>query len=42
MELPFPEISPDTDTKLTDLVDEVLKGNKEAMQLIDNEIETIF
>lgn len=42
LELPFPEISPDTDTKLTDLVDEVLKGNKEAMQLIDNEIETIF
>lgn len=42
MQLPFPEISPDTDKKLTELVDEVLKGNKEAMQLIDNEIETIF
>ena len=42
MELPFPEISAETDCKLTQLVDEVLKGNKEAMQLIDNEIDTIF
>lgn len=38
MELPFPEISPDTNNKLKNLVDEVLKGNKEAVQLIDNEI----
>ena len=42
MELPFPEISEETDKKLTNLVDEVLKGNKVVMQLIDNEIETIF
>jgi hypothetical protein len=42
IELPFPEISPDTDKKLTKLVDEVLKGNKDAMQLIDNEIDVIF
>ena len=42
MELPFPEISEETDKKLNNLVDEVLKGNKEAIQLIDNEIDTIF
>lgn len=42
MQLSFPEISPETDTQLTMLVDEVLKGNKEAMQLIDNEIVAIF
>ena len=35
MELPFPEISVETDKKLTDLVDEVLKGNKEAIKEID-------
>ena len=42
MELPFPEISAETDKKLTQLVDEVLKGNKEALQLIDNEIFKVF
>lgn len=42
MELPFPEISDETDQKLTELVDEVLKGNKEAVQRIDYEIDTIF
>ena len=39
MELPFPEISPEIDKKFTDLVDEVLKGNKEALKEID---DTIF
>ena len=38
LELPFPAISPETDKKLTELVDEVLKGNNNALQLIDNEI----
>ena len=42
LELPFPEISPETDKKLTELVDEVLNGNKEAVQLIDNEIFKVF
>ena len=42
MELPFPEITPETDKKLTVLVDEVMNGNKEALQLIDNEIDIIF
>lgn len=42
MELPFPEISEATNKKLTNLVDEALKGNKEAMQLIDNEIDAVF
>jgi hypothetical protein len=42
LELPFPEISPEIDKKLTDLVDEVLKGNKKAVQLIDNEVATLF
>ena len=42
MELPFPEISHETDMKLTELVDEVLKGNKEAVQLIDYEIFKVF
>ncbi|MBO4574713.1 MAG: N-6 DNA methylase [Bacteroidales bacterium] len=42
MELPFPEISTETDKKLTELVDEVLNGNKEAIKKIDSEIETIF
>ena len=38
MQLPFPEISPDTDKKLTELVDEVLKGNKDAQKEIDDVI----
>ena len=42
MELPFPEISAETDKKLTELVDEVINGNKEAIKKIDSEIETIF
>ena len=42
LELPFPEISPETDKKLTELVDEVLNGNKEAVQHIDNEIYKVF
>ena len=42
MELPFPEISSDTDKKLTNLVDEVLKGNKEATEVIDKEIDALY
>lgn len=42
MELPFPEISEEIDKRLTKLVDEILKGNKDAMQLIDNEIAALF
>ncbi len=42
MELPFPEISEETDKRLTQLVDEVLKGNKEAMEVIDNEVAKLF
>ena len=42
MELPFPEISPETDKKLTELVDEVLKGNKEALNDIDTLIYSLF
>ncbi len=42
MELPFPEILPETDKKLTQLVDEVLKGNGEAVKLIDSEIFKVF
>ena len=35
MELPFPEISPETNKKLTELVDAVLDGNKKALKDID-------
>ena len=42
LELPFPEITPEIDKKLTDLVDEVLKGNKEAVKEIDALIYNIF
>ena len=42
MELPFPDISPETDKKLTELVDDVLNGNKEAVKEIDSEINSIF
>ena len=42
MELPFPEISPETDKILTELVDDVLNGNKEAVKEIDSEINSIF
>ena len=38
MELPFPEISPETDKKLTKLVDEVLNGDKKAIKEIDEVI----
>lgn len=41
LELPFPEISPETDKKLTGLVDEVLKGNKEAIKEIDEVINKV-
>lgn len=42
MELPFPEISAETDKKLTKLVDNVLKGDKSALQKIDEMINFIF
>ena len=42
LELPFPEISAETDKKLTELVDEVLKGNKEAVKEIDEVINKLF
>ncbi len=42
MELPFPEISADTDKRLTQLVDEVLKGDVVAMKIIDNEVAKLF
>jgi len=42
LELPFPEISPETDKKLTELVDEILKGNKEAVNDIDDLICSLF
>ena len=42
MELPFPEITPETDKKLTHLVDEVLKGNKEAIKEIDEVVSEVF
>ncbi len=42
LELPFPEISPEIDKKLTELVDEILKGNKEAVNDIDDLIYSIF
>ena len=42
LELPFPEITPETDKKLTELVDEVLKGNKEALNDIDTLIYSLF
>ena len=42
MELPFPEITPETDKKLTNLVDEVFKGNKEAIKEIEAVVSEIF
>lgn len=42
MELPFPEITPEMDEKLTKLVDKVLKGNKNAVKEIDNQINKLF
>ena len=42
MELPFPEISPETDQKLTQLVDDVLKGNQNAIKTIDEIIFDVF
>ena len=42
MELPFPEISSETDKRLTKLVDEVLKGNKDAIKEIDAVINKLF
>ena len=42
MELPFPEITPEMDEKLTKLVAKVLKGNKNAVKEIDNQINKLF
>lgn len=42
MELPFPEISPETDQKLTQLVDEVLKGNHNAIKTINAVVVGVF
>ena len=42
LELPFPSISYETDKKLTELVDEVLKGNKEAVKEIDEVINGLL
>lgn len=42
LELPFPNISAETDRRLTQLVDEVLNGNKSVVEVIDNEIDAIF
>jgi len=42
MELPFPEISAETDKKLTSLVDEVLNGNKNAVNTINELIYNVF
>ena len=42
MELPFPEITPETDRKLTKLVDEVLKGNQNAIKTINAVVVGVF
>ena len=42
MELPFPEITPEIDKKLTKLVDEVLLGNQSAIKEIDVVINKLF
>lgn len=42
MELPFPEIAPETDKKLSKLVDDVLKGNQSAIKAIDDIIFDVF
>ena len=42
MELPFPAISPEIDKKLTELVDEVLKGNNKAENTINELIYNVF
>lgn len=42
MELPFPEITTEINEKLTKLVDKVLKGNKNAVKEIDNQINKLF
>ena len=42
MELPFPEITPEIDKKLTKLVDEVLRGNQSAIKEIDVVINKLF
>jgi len=42
MELPFPEISPETNENLTKLVDEVLKGNNKALNKIDVLIYNLY
>ena len=42
MELPFPEITPEMDKKLANLVDEVLQGNKDANKEIDEVINGLL
>ena len=42
LELPFPAISPETDKKLTELVDKVLKGNNKAENTINELIYNVF
>ena len=42
LELPFPAISPEIDKKLTELVNQVLKGNKEAIKEIDEVINGLL
>ena len=42
LELPFPAISPETDKKLTELVNQVLKGNIEAIKEIDEVINGLL
>jgi hypothetical protein len=42
MELPFPEISPEINENLTELVDKVLKGDKNAVKAIDDVVNTVF
>ena len=42
MELPFPEITPEIDKKLTKLVDEVLRGNQSTIKEIDVVINKLF
>lgn len=42
MELPFPEISAETDKKLTRLVDDVLSGDKNALKNINDLVCKIF
>ena len=40
--LPFPKITPEQDERLSSLVDEALKGNKEAAEEIDKVIFALY